>query len=239
MTIYFAHRGSVTEAPENTLSSFQKALTHGAKFLELDVQLTKDNELIVCHDQRLDRVAKNKKGLIKDFTLAEIKEIDVGSSFSKEYEGEPLATLSEILDICPSEVFLNIEIKNIPIVYEGIEKRVLDCVGHHRTTDQFMVSSFDHLALKRVEVLDPSVKLGLLSMDRLIEPWHYAENCGLNIYSLHPRHVFVDKEYIRESHAAGYKVYPWTVDKFDELDRLLKLDVDGVITNNPEMFGSK
>lgn len=235
----FAHRGSLTEAPENTIPSFQHAIEAGAKAIELDVQLTKDDQLVICHDQRIERVDPGHNGLIKDFTLNQLREIDLGVSFSKEYEGVSFAVLNEVLEICPTEVLLNIEIKNTPIVYKNIEDKLMACLQEHHRIENNIVSSLDHLALKRVQKLDPEMKIGMLFQDRILEPWKYAANSGLDVYSLHQRYTFVDEEFVRKSHESGYKVYPWTVDSEYDLKRLFDYGVDGAFTNNPEIFGTK
>jgi len=129
LVINFAHRGSLTEAPENTIAAMKKALDHQTKAIELDVQLTKDGHLVVIHDHKFTRLNKKVTNQVKDLTLKEIKQIDVGSSFSKKYAGETLATLEEILDIIPTDVLLNVEIKNIPVIYAGIEAKVMEVIN--------------------------------------------------------------------------------------------------------------
>src|SRR5699024_5713336 len=110
MVLNFAHCGSLTEAQENKLSTVQKALENGEQAIELDVQLTKDEELIVIYDHHLRRFKKQTSKQIKDLTVKEIKNLDIGSAFSPAFKGETLATLDEILALCPKGVLLNIEI---------------------------------------------------------------------------------------------------------------------------------
>lgn len=239
MIIHFAHRGSLTEAPENTLPSFERALQREARAIELDVQLTKDGHLVICHDQKIDRIAsEGNGGYIKDFTLEQLRQFDIGSFFSREFAGVSFALLEEVLDICPPDLLINIEIKNTPVFYPNIEKKLINCLRDYERLDPVIVSSLDHLALRRIRKLAPDVKIGLLFQDRILEPWQYAENTNLEPYSLHPRYTFVDEEFVKESHEAGFKVYPWTVDDPEDLQRLLDYGVDGVFTNNPDIFGS-
>ncbi|WP_026907632.1 glycerophosphodiester phosphodiesterase [Paucisalibacillus globulus] len=239
MVLNFAHRGSLTEAPENTLPAFQKAIEHGTKAMELDVQLTKDNRLIVCHDHKLTRFNKSATGLIKDYTLDEIKQIDVGASFNQEFEGTTISTLEEVLEICPKSILLNIEIKNIPVLYEGIEKILLQKLAEYNRLENIIISSFDHLALKKVQEINPTLPLGMLFHYRILNTWDYAKMSGLNIYSIHPNHVFVDQDFIRNCQNQGYKVYPYTVNTLDRYEELVKFDVDGVFSNTPDIFTSK
>ncbi|ASK62169.1 glycerophosphodiester phosphodiesterase [Virgibacillus phasianinus] len=236
MILNFAHRGSLTEAPENTLPAMEKAIQHNVGAIELDVQLTKDNHLIVVHDQNFSRYNKNTAGLIKDYTLEEIKKVDVGSVFSNSYQGVTLATLEEVLDMLPEDILLNIEIKNSPFVHEGIENILVNCLLDYNRLGNVLISSFDHDSLKTVRKLAPNVKLGLLLNHKLFKPWVYARNLELNLTSIHPNVKQTNKKLIRESHSLGYKVYPYTVNKVKTYNRLVNIGVDGVFSNNPEIF---
>lgn len=236
MVLNFAHRGSLTEAPENTIPAFQKAINHGTRALELDVQLTKDNQLIVCHDHKLTRFSPNSKKLIKDYTLREIKEIDVGVFFSEEYEGIALPTLDEVLNICPDDLILNIEIKNIPVLYDGIEEILLNCLWNKNRFHNIIISSFDHVALKNIQQLTTKIPLGMLFHYRLLNTWEYVKNSGLDISSIHPNQVYVDKIFVENCKSLGYKVYPYTVNSLERYEELVEFGVDGVFSNSPEIF---
>lgn len=236
MLINFAHRGSLTEAPENTLPAFQKAFEHGAKAIELDVQLTSDNQLVVCHDHKLTRFNKEATGLIKDYTLEEINHIDIGQSFHSKFVGTTLPTLEEVLSICPDTVLINIEIKNIPVIYDGIEEILLHKLEEKKRLDNIIISSFDHVALQKIQKLNSQIPIGMLFHYRILDTWEYAKMSDLNIYSIHPNHVFVDKDFIENCHTNGYKVYPYTVNSLDRYHKLVEFGVDGVFSNNPEIF---
>lgn len=237
MILNFAHRGSLTEAPENTLPAMKKALEHHVQAIELDVQLTKDHHLVVIHDQKLARYDINFPGFVKDYTLDEIKRIDVGASFSSAFKDTRLATLDEILEMVPNEIVLNIEIKNTPFIYKGIEMILLDCLKNHQR-DNVIISSFDHAALQKIQRAAPSIPIGLLFYYRILNPWEYAKNAGLHIYSLHPLQTWTDKKLIDACHFHGYKVYPFTVNNEERYKYLLRLGVDGVFSNNPAIFSS-
>lgn len=238
MVLNFAHRGSLMEAPENTLSAMKKAIEHGAKAVELDVQLTRNGHLVVIHDHKLTRFNNEHPGLIKDYTLDDIKQIDIGSAFSDQFAGETLATLDDVLYVCPPDVLLNIEIKNIPVIYEGIEKKVLDCLHRNDRLDQVIISSFDHVALETVQKLNPDIPLGMLFYYRMLRPWEYVKHCGLDIYSVHPNAVHTDKEMVDAFHALGYNVFPFTVSDEKRYNQLIREGVDGVFSNNPKLFGT-
>ncbi|MGF7012951.1 glycerophosphodiester phosphodiesterase [Ornithinibacillus bavariensis] len=236
LVLNFAHRGSLTEAPENTLPAIKKAIEHGARAIELDVQLSRDNQLVVIHDHNFRRFNSTAKGLVKDYTLKEIKTIDVGFTFSEEFTGVSLATLDEILEICPLDTILNIEIKNIPVIYDGIEVLLYNCLKNHNRLNNLIISSFDHEALQKFQTLAPDIPIGLLLYYRILKPWTYAKNCGLNLYSIHPLQSWTDKELITESKKLGLKIYPYTVNDKERYKELIDLGVDGVFSNNPEIF---
>lgn len=238
MVLNFAHRGSLTEAPENTLSAMKKALEHDTKGIELDVQLTKDNHLIVIHDHHFKRLNKTISGRINEYTLDEIRDIDVGTQFSSDFKGESLATLEEIIDIVPADVMLNVEIKNIPIIHQGIEDILLDCLKNQQREENVIISSFDHEALEKVQARASYYPIGLLFYYRFIRPWEYAKQTGLDIYSIHPNAVYLTEELIHEFHHAGYKVYPYTVNKLEDYEKVIKAGADGVFSNNPAIFGA-
>ncbi|TQS71258.1 glycerophosphodiester phosphodiesterase [Ornithinibacillus gellani] len=237
MVLNFAHRGSLTDAPENTLPAFLHALDHGAKAIELDVQLTKDGALVVCHDHTLKRFNPAATKRIKDCTLAEIKQIDIGSTFSEAYQGLTLATLEEVLDLVPPDVLLNIEIKNIPVLYEGIEQRLLDCLKQYNRMETVIISSFDHVALEKVQQLAPDMDLGMLFHYRILRTWDYVRESGLRIRSIHPNQVYVDQNFVQQCKALGYEVYPYTVLSKSRYEELLSYGVDGTFTNLPSIFG--
>lgn len=238
MVFNFAHRGSLTEAPENTLAAMKKALDHGARGIELDVQLTKDNELIIIHDHHFKRLNSDVPGHINDYILAEIKKIDVGSEFSEEFAGETLATLDEVLELVPRDIMLNVEIKNIPLLHDGIESRIIDCLKNQQREENVIISSFDHLALERVQAQAPHYPLGLLFFYRFIRPWDYAKQTGLDVYSIHPNGVYLDQEFIDECHKSGYKVFPYTINREEDYEKLVAGGIDGVFSNNPKIFGT-
>ncbi|MFZ3580382.1 glycerophosphodiester phosphodiesterase [Virgibacillus sp. DJP39] len=236
MILNFAHRGSLTEAPENTLPAMEMAIKHKAKAVELDVQLTKDNHLIVIHDQNLSAYTNQAKGLIKDYTLDAIKKIDIGSTFSTEYKGVTFATLDEILELIPQGVIINIEIKNSPTAYSGIEQLLVSCLQQHNRLENVLISSFDYSALEKVQKAAPNLKLGLLINRRIRKAWRFIRSSGLSISSIHPNARYTNRKLIEESHRLGYKVYPYTVNSLESYNHLLKLGVDGVFSNNPAIF---
>jgi glycerophosphoryl diester phosphodiesterase len=231
MTIIFAHRGASLEAPENTLPAFELALQQGCRAIELDVQLTRDEQLVVCHDERVDRTTDGT-GLIIDQTLASLKHRDAGSWFSMDFHETRLPTLEEVFAVCHRDVLINVEIKNIPIFYQGIEEKIVSLIRRFGFEENTIVSSFDHEALLTIQELEPKLKIGVLLANRLIDPWSYIKHSKLQAYSIHPVYTFVDERFVTQSHNAGYKIFPFTVDERKDFEWLKGLGVDGIITNS-------
>lgn len=235
MVLHFAHRGSPTEAPENTLPAIQKAINRGAHGIEIDVQLTKDGQLVIWHDLNLARFSDDKPK-IKDLTYNEITSLDAGFWFNHSFKGTKLTTLQQILAICPKDVLLNIEIKNPPSPYLGIEEKVAKALLDYQKVETVIISSFDHEALRRMKHLLPNVKIGLLFRDRLWKPWDYVASLDFDVYSIHPDYQILDEKYITHFKELECKIYPFTVDDQSEVNRLVELGVDGVFTNNYTIF---
>ncbi|MEW6622011.1 MAG: glycerophosphodiester phosphodiesterase [Bacillota bacterium] len=225
------HRGVPGEAPENTLVSFKRALDLGIGGVELDVQLSRDGHLVVCHDETLDRTTSGR-GYIKDITLTEMKKLDAGSWFHKRYACEQVPVLEEVLDLFKGQDFLlNIEIKSGIILYPGIEEKLIKVMEDYKVMDKCIVSSFNHYSLVKIKELCPAVKIGLLYYAGLVDPWEYA--LRLKAYSLHPFYPSVTEAMIKKSAAQGIKVIPFPVNKEKLIKTFLEWGVEYVITDIP------
>ncbi len=162
MTKVWAHRGASGYYPENTMTSFEGAIKQNADGIELDVHLSKDGYLIVCHDETLNRTT-NGKGFIKQFDLYELKQLDAGSWYDKKYKGEKMPLLEEVIDLIKgTNMDLNIELKAGSIFYPGIEEKVLKMIEKYNIKEQVIISSFDHYALVKIKSLDSEIKTGIL-----------------------------------------------------------------------------
>src|SRR5699024_12712851 len=120
---------------------------------------------------KLRRFNKQVTVLLKDHSRHELKRIAGGTSFSRTFKDETLATLDEVLELCPKDILLNIEIKNIPVIYEGIEQKVIACLQEHDRLEQIMISSFEHVALYKTQQLKHDLPLGMLFYYRIHKPW--------------------------------------------------------------------
>ncbi len=222
------HRGAMGYRPENTLASFERGLELGAEWTECDVHQSRDGALIVIHDETLERTTDGH-GLVRDHTLAELKRLDAG-------DGQAIPTLTEVLDWARQrDTILDIEIKNAPIYYEGIEDRVVAAVREAGMTDRVIVISFDHAAVKRVKALQPKIATGVLygcrPLDGGVQLAHAA-----NADALLPHWAYVTGDDVRLAHAAKLAVAPWASSDPEVLRHLVQCGVDAIATNHPDIL---
>jgi len=217
-----AHRGSSIQAPENTLSAIKIAIDNGATHVEIDVQLTKDNQLILLHDTTFARTA----GLDKrpdELLLSEIKELEVGSWFDKTYLGETVPTLNEVIDLTKDKIALNIEIKGSyysPKIYEILndlisENKLRDCV----------VTSLEYEDLISMENLDSSIKTGYIMFVAIGN----LEALNVDFYSVEASNI--SENFVSKAHSIGREVHVWTINEADDMTEMLRYGVDNIITD--------
>ncbi|WP_102347541.1 glycerophosphodiester phosphodiesterase [Bacillus sp. Marseille-P3661] len=230
--LIIAHRGASAYAPENTLAAFKLAVEQGSDGIELDVQLSKDGQLMVIHDETITRTT-NGTGKVRDLTAAQLQQYDAGKWFNKKYTGERIPLLSEVFNLVPETMFINIEIKNLPHPYEGIEKKLLELVTQYNRIDNVVVSSFDFQSLRTLINLNDKVKIGLLYYQKVFDHVGIAKLFGDRVYSLHPDYRTLNEGDISKIKAAGYEVFPWTVNSIKAMKSLIYNDVSGIITNYP------
>ncbi len=230
---FIAHRGASAHAPENTLISFKKALDLKAKALELDIAESRDGRLVVVHDDNLKRVA-GMPGRVEAYTASQMKKMDAGSWFSKEYAGEGIPTLDEVLKLVGKKAQINIEMKGGCRIYPKIEEKLSRLLKKQAQRSQFLISSFDHEALFHFRALDEKARIGYL-LGRTSIARAFKEMAELKAESLNLSGRQVNARIISAAHAKGFKVLVYTVNKIQEARRLEKIGVDGIFTNFPEM----
>ncbi len=214
------HRGAAGHAPENTLRSFEKAVLLGCDMIELDVHLCGSGELVVIHDETVDRTTDGV-GLVSGLSLNELKLLNAG-------EGEEIPTLDEVLSLLRGMIKLNIELKGL-----GTAKPVYDLVqGLGWDNNDLTLSSFNWDMLMKYRVLDSNAKLGVLTFKNHGEAMGFAEK--IDAYSINPYHLLLKKKYVDEAHNKGFKVYPWTPNKEWEIKQAINKGVDGVISDYPD-----
>lgn len=235
--IIFAHRGASAYAPENTMPAFEMALQMGATGLELDVHLTRDGRLAVIHDERIDRTS-NGTGLVAGMTLNELRQFDYSCGFMEQYDNPSIPELEDVLSLIRGkDVVLNIELKNSVIRYPGLEQAVIDSVRKASLTERILFSSFNHESLALCKKLAPEIPTGLLYSCILYEPHAYALTCGAS--ALHPQYRSVTAPMAAAANEAGIRVNPWTVNIPEDMDAMLEMGVDGIITNFPDVAVKK
>ncbi len=234
-TKIFAHRGASgwdkQYAPENTMPAFEKAIEMGSDGIELDVQLTKDGEIVICHDEKIDRTSDGT-GWIKDYTLAELRKF----SFSKvhpEYGAVRIPTLREFLEfMAPTGKELNIELKTGVVFYDGLEEKTAAMVQEFGMDDRVIYSSFNHHSLRLLKLAVPEARIGLLMGQNFVDVPRYTTM--MQAEAVHPNYQHIDKEYIDKCHANGIKVNTWTVNPRVEMKRFCEYGVDIIITDCPD-----
>jgi len=213
------HRGCSYE-PENTIRAIKKAIDIGVDIVEIDVHLSKDNELVVIHDERLDRTT-NGKGFVKDCTLEELRQFDAG-------KGEKIPTLQEVIDTCRGKVQLLIELKAL-----GSEEKVLNKLKENRFRDEVHIISFWHQMIKQVRELDRDIKTGILFVGHPVNSSQLAKDARADVLVLN--YKFISKELVRDAHRDNLKVFVWNVDTEYETKEMLDLGVDGIASNKPDI----
>jgi glycerophosphoryl diester phosphodiesterase len=241
-----AHRGASAEAPENTLAAVARAVELGCDLVEVDVQRTRDGVLVLTHDTDLTRTTDAAHALpegtsrdVRQLTDAQVQRLDAGAWFSAAYAGERVPTLAQVLDVLAgSRTGLLLEVKK-PALHPGIEADVSALLRRFRgfrdtavAERRLVVQSFDHAAMRRFADLEPTVPVGLLGRP----PVRRLAGLATWAAQVNPGHRRVTRAYVRAVQAVGMACHVWTVDRPADMERVLGLGVDGVITNRPDLL---
>lgn len=237
----WAHRGCSQHYPENTLLAFEKAAQiKGLTGIELDIQLTKDGHIVVCHDEKVDRTTDGT-GELRSFTLNELKKlrIDVGNG---KYEKIP--TIDEVLDLLEDKLRtglkLNIELKNSVFPYEGMEEKIIELVHRRGIQNSIVYSSFSALSIERIRNMDSDAETGILDVKVSDCLYKLKGGCGAN--ALHPFWRGMD---LAKEQVAGYPVRAWftghlfpekSTGKILDLEELEQQGITDVFLNEPERY---
>lgn len=232
MQLIYGHRGASGYAPENTIEAFELAAKMGADGVELDVHIAKDGELVVAHDEAVDRVA-NGSGLICRMTTAQLKKLRFNRTHP-EYERATIPTLREVFELLkPTDLRINLELKNSYIIYEGLEEKCLRLADDMDMSDRILYSSFNHHSMLRMKEIDPGIPCGLLYEATMVEPWNYGHRLGMNAIHPHFSELQVKGE-VERAHALGLMVNVWTVNEEQDIANCLRAGADIVISNYPD-----
>lgn len=219
-----AHRGAKAYEPENTLQAFQKALDLNSDGIELDVHLSSDGYLIVIHDETIDRTT-NGKGLVNDFTLAELKSFLIDGKYQ-------IPTLNEVFDLVNKKCFVNIELKGLetaPKVVALIEEYISEKNWKY---ENFIISSFDWNMLTETSNLNPNIPIGVLTEENIDTALAFAEK--IKAKAIHPDFQLLNAENVQQMQEKGFLVLPWTVNSEEDIQKVKSYQVDGIISDNPD-----
>ncbi len=231
--INFAHRGASNDYPENTILSLKEGIKSGANGLEIDVHKSKDNKLVVIHDEDVERTFIGR-GLVKDFTLKELKELKNRKKLFRDNKECHIPTLEEVLDLIKDkDILLNIELKTDVIRYEGIEEDVVYLIKKYKIQDKIILSSFNHQSIKKVKLIS-NIKTGMLYEKPIDNIFEYAKALGVEY--IHPDLRLVNEELIKEAHKNNLKVNIFTVNNPIYMRMCIANKVDGVFTDYPELL---
>jgi glycerophosphoryl diester phosphodiesterase len=222
-----AHRGVHRQAPENTVAAIHEAIGVGADYAEIDVQLSKDGVLVVTHDSDFSRMAGVAKK-VWDLTYAEIRAIPLGAKAAPEFRNEPAPTFDEVLTIARDRIRLNIELKYYGDHQPRLAERVVEAVRAHQMTKQVIVQCLEYEPLLVVRRLAPDIPVGYLMSVNAAHPGRLKVNfLGAELNR-------ATGAFIQAAHRRGQQVHVWTVDAPADMERMIDLGVDDLITNEPE-----
>lgn len=229
--LLLAHRGASADAPENTLDAFAEAVRQGADGVELDAMVCGSGEVVVCHDEKLDRLA----GLPWDVRTTawwKLQRADVGTPLGFRPARIPL--LEEVLELLPSHFLINIELKCDHFQDGGLARKVAELVTRRGLAERVVVSSFNPMCLFRLAAAEPSLRRGfLIDPDKPWGPQAYVLSPLVSSHSVHPFHEACTPERMEQWTAAGLRVAVWTVDDPERARELEALGVSYLITNRP------
>ena len=231
MKIY-AHRGASGTHPENTLPAFKEAAQLDIHGVELDVHLTKDGELVVIHDETIDRTS-NGSGYIKDLTMADLRAFDFGSWFSADFAGVSIPTLEEVLKVYQgSNHHVNIELKSDVFAYEGMGEKVLHVIEDLNMANRVVISSFDHEAVRDFKRMAPHIEVAILTMEVLVDAYDYARFIPAD--ALHIHLPTANRKMTKEALLKGAIIRVFTVNETEYALALQQIGVHAIFTDYPE-----
>ena len=223
-----AHRGASAYAPENTLAAFDLALRMGAPHIELDVHLSADDQVVVIHDDTLDRTT-NGTGPVSDHTLEALRALDAGSWFGPEFAGQRIPTLAETLDFCGKRAHLHIEIKGRGM---DLVPRAVDLLSKRNMMRQATITSFQRMRLEQTSDCAPGLPRGWLVAEADDAVIAQAQAIGLT--QICPKADSLTPERVNRLHAEGFIVRAWGVKTEEQMHGVIQTGADGMTVNFPD-----
>jgi glycerophosphoryl diester phosphodiesterase len=229
----FGHRGASAHAPENTLAAFDLALRQGAPAIELDAKLSADEHVVVIHDSTVDRTTDGS-GKVAELPLNILKELDAGCSFDQTFCGQRIPTLAETFEAVGQDLFINVELTNYASLTDSLPEKVAELVARHGMESRVLFSSFNPLALRRIQKLLPGIPVGLLTLEGSGGFWTRAIfGSWIPYQALHPALSETTATLIQTQHKHGRRVHVYTVNDPEDMRQLFAWKVDGIFTDDP------
>ena len=232
--LIIAHRGDVTNAPENTISAFKSAVELGADGIELDVRLTKDEKLVVFHDRRLERTTTGA-GAVNHFNRAEVVGLDAGSWYSPAFKDEHPPTLDEVFESLPADFLINVELKVIMKGMKLIAHRVAEVVRRHQRWDSTLVASFNPISLWELRKIEPRIARGYIWSHR--HPFPIRSRCFSPLVQADwydPSNGSSSPKLQRQFQSQGARVLAWDLDFDRDMQKMAAAQLDGIVTDSLE-----
>ncbi len=229
--LIIAHRGDVSNAPENTLPAFQRAYESGADGVELDVRLTRDGQLVVFHDRSLKRIG-GMRGLVTNVSLDEIRSLDVGEWFGPKFKGVQVPTLDEVFEFLPSNYLINVEMKAVIDGMRHIAHRVAEVVRRHQRWGSTLVASFNPISLWELRKIEPRIIRGYIWSRR--HPPPIRSRCFSRMVRAHwydPANDSYNPRLMRKMRKQGVRTLAWDLDFGQDLSKMAGARLDGVVTD--------
>ncbi|MDD3225436.1 MAG: glycerophosphodiester phosphodiesterase family protein [Clostridium sp.] len=226
-----SHRGGYLYGPENSLKAIQYSIDHKVDYIEVDVQETKDGVVILMHDKNLKRLTRLNKTLIQ-LTYNEVKKLNISSSYWDKNETEKIPTLNEVVKKCNGKVKLIIEIKPYGNTID-LTNKVINIIKKNNFEKECMIQSMNYKTLVNIKKMKPGIMTGYI----VYMPVKKLPSMDVDFYSI--RRDIITKNLVSEIHKIDKKVYVWNIDTKFYMDDMIKLNVDGIITNNLDILNDK
>lgn len=230
MTKIFAHRGFSAQYPENTMKAFVEAGKAKADGIEIDIQMTKDGEVVIIHDEKVDRTT-NGSGYVQEFSYKELRSLNAGHRF-KRIGKEAIPTLIELFDwMQDNTIICNIEMKNNKLPYKGMEEKTIEIIRKYGFENRIIFSSFNHYSLVHSYRKAPEIETAPLLSDGIYQPWIYANAIGSK--GFHPNYKRISQEIIKSSVDKNIQVRAYTVNNPKTMRVLMNEGISAIITDEP------
>lgn len=232
--LIIAHRGASAHAPENTLAAFEIAIEQQADLIEIDTKLSADQQVVAVHDQTINRTTDGS-GRVADLTYDTIRKFNASYKFLDQYPDEYIPTLDEVIERCIGRIQFNIELGNYLTPFDQLATKVSRTINHYKLQEAVIVSSFHPIPLRKFHALSPEVPIGFLAR----KGWQGFLSRGwlgrtlVHYDALHTEKSDITPGLINISVKFGYPVHAFSVNEPREMERLIRLGVDGLITDDP------